>query len=163
MNPADRARSAKRRSPPVLRWPVSLVAAGKALAALTTLSCLVLAGFVLVQWFTWPDAGWAHVGWFSFAVVMSAAPHLTLDRGNGWAMLCTTAMGSAGLWFAWQRRGHSGPLTCKATDTLCHIAEGIRLSAGEHAVMALFGLAGLGLVIGAVRYALVARRRRDAG
>ena len=141
----------------MLAVPVAAVVV--AIPVMTTLACLVLAGFALVQWFAWPDAGWGHLGWFAFGVLMSCAPWMAQNRGNGWAMLCMTAMGAGGLWFAWQRQGATGPLACKSTETLCRIAEGVRLSAGEHAVVALFGLAGLGLVLGGLRYALWDRPR----
>jgi hypothetical protein len=138
-----------------------LLAVFKMTGLLSTLSCLVLAGFSLVQWFTWPDASWPHLGWFTFAVLMSCAPWLTQNRGNGWAMLCMSAMGAGGLWFGWQRLDAHGPLVCKATDTLCRIAEGVRSTAGDLSVAALFALAGLGMVAGGVRYAM--RREGNTG
>ena len=156
--PADlRPRTHRTLSAAVLAVPV--VAVVMAIPVMATLACLVLAGFSLVQWFAWADAGWGHLGWFAFGMLMSAAPWMTQNRGNGWAMLCITAMGAGGLWFAWQRLGVTGPLACKPTDSLCRIAESVRLSAGDHAVVALFGLAGLGLVIGGLRYALWDRPR----
>ncbi len=137
----------------------SLTALFAAFAAMASLSCLVLAGFSLVQWFSWPDARWAHLGWFTYGVLMSAAPWMTQNRGNGWAMICMTAMGAGALGFALQRLGATGPLACKGTDVLCRIAEGVRLSLGEHALVALFGLGGLGLVMGGLRYAFWDRPR----
>ncbi|OYU99194.1 MAG: hypothetical protein CFE45_13795 [Burkholderiales bacterium PBB5] len=119
---------------------------------MATLACLVLAGFSLVQWFAWPEAGWGHLGWFAFGVLTSAAPWVTQNRGNAWAMIGMCALGFGGLWFAWQRLGATGLLACKPTDTLCRIAEGVRLSVGEYAVVVLFGLAGLSLVLGGLRY-----------
>ena len=131
-----------------------------AVPVLGSVSCVVLAGFALAQWFVRPDAGWGHLGWFAFGLLMAAAPWMTQNRGNGWAMLCMTAMGGGGLWFAWQRLGAQGPLVCKHDDALCHIAEGVRAQLGDAAVVALVGLAGLALVIGGLRYAFWDRPRR---
>ena len=122
--PADlRPRTHRTLSATVLAVPV--VAVVVAIPVMATLACLVLAGFSLMQWFAWADAGWGHLGWFAFGMLMSAAPWMTQNRGNGWAMLCMTAMGAGGLWFAWQRLGVTGPLACKPTDSLCRIAEGV--------------------------------------
>lgn len=148
-----------RRSPWAARLAGPVATVGVALGAMATLACWVLAGCSLVQWFAWPDAGWGHLGWFAYGVMMSAAPWMSLNRGNAWATLCMTAMGAGAMWFAWQRLGATGPLVCKPADSLCRIAEGVRLGAGEHAVVALFGLAGLGLVWGGLRYALWDRPR----
>lgn len=144
-------------------WAVALaglaVVVVVAIPMMGSLSCLLLAGFALVQWFSQSNAGWSHLGWFAFGLSMSAAPWMTPNRGNGWAMLCMTAMGFGGLAFAWQRYARAGPLACKPDEALCRIAESVRLALGDSALAAIVGLAGLSLVIGGLRYAFWDRPR----
>lgn len=83
--PGPRPRAQRRSRAAVLAGPVAHVAV--ALGAIATSACWALAGFSLVQWFTWPGAGWGQWGWFAYGMMMSAAPWVTQHRGNAWARL----------------------------------------------------------------------------